>query len=138
MRRPRGQTDRPTARSPRYVKSPTATRPLYRFSGKGLTAFFEFFKIWHAACVLSLAHNRVVSGYEIGGQIQNRPIAFLEKELVMLHWALVFLLIALVAGVFGFSSLYVAAAGIAKILFFIFIVLFLVSLISGGISRRGI
>lgn len=56
----------------------------------------------------------------------------------MLHWALVFLLIALVAGVFGFSSLYVAAAGIAKILFFVFIVLFLVSLISGGISRRGV
>ena len=79
-----------------------------------------------------------MSGFEIDGQIRNRPIAILEKELIMLHWALVFLLIALVAGVFGFSSLYVAAAGIAKILFFVFIVLFLVSLISGGISRRGV
>jgi uncharacterized membrane protein YtjA (UPF0391 family) len=55
----------------------------------------------------------------------------------MLHWALVFLLVALVAGLFGFTGIYVAAAGIAKILFFIFIVLFLVSLLSGGISRRG-
>jgi uncharacterized membrane protein YtjA (UPF0391 family) len=55
----------------------------------------------------------------------------------MLHYALVFLLVALVAGLFGFTGIYVAAAGIAKILFFVFIVLFLVSLLSGGISRRG-
>jgi uncharacterized membrane protein YtjA (UPF0391 family) len=56
----------------------------------------------------------------------------------MLHWALVFLLIALVAGVFGFTSVYVAAAGIAKVLFFVFLVLFIISLISGGVSRRGV
>jgi uncharacterized membrane protein YtjA (UPF0391 family) len=56
----------------------------------------------------------------------------------MLHWALVFLLIALVAGVFGFTGVYVAAAGIAKVLFFVFLVLFIVSLITGGVSRRGV
>jgi uncharacterized membrane protein YtjA (UPF0391 family) len=55
----------------------------------------------------------------------------------MLYWTLVFLVIALVAGALGFTSVYVAAAGIAKILFFIFLVLFLVSLISGGM-RRGV
>lgn len=54
----------------------------------------------------------------------------------MLYWALVFLIVALVAGVFGFGGVYVAAAGIAKVLFFLFIVLFIVSLIAGGFGRR--
>jgi uncharacterized membrane protein YtjA (UPF0391 family) len=49
----------------------------------------------------------------------------------MLYYAVVFLVIALVAAIFGFTGIYVAAAGIAKILFFLFIVLFLVSLLFG-------
>lgn len=49
----------------------------------------------------------------------------------MLYYALVFLVIALVAAIFGFTGVYVAAAGIAKILFFLFLVLFLVSLLFG-------
>jgi uncharacterized membrane protein YtjA (UPF0391 family) len=55
----------------------------------------------------------------------------------MLYWALVFLIVALIAGVLGFGGVYVAAAGIiAKILFFVFLVLFILSLIFGGVSRR--
>ncbi|HZZ71219.1 MAG TPA: DUF1328 domain-containing protein [Pirellulales bacterium] len=53
----------------------------------------------------------------------------------MLHWAAVFLIIALVAGAFGFGGIMAGAAGIAKILFFIFIVLFLVSLLGHGWGR---
>ena len=53
----------------------------------------------------------------------------------MLYWAFVFLVIALVAGLLGFTGIYVAAAGIAKVLFFVFIVLFLVSLLAGGFRR---
>jgi uncharacterized membrane protein YtjA (UPF0391 family) len=49
----------------------------------------------------------------------------------MLHYAVVFLLIAIVAAIFGFTGVYVAAAGIAKILFFVFLVLFVVSLFTG-------
>jgi uncharacterized membrane protein YtjA (UPF0391 family) len=49
----------------------------------------------------------------------------------MLYYALVFLIIALVAALFGFTGVYVAAAGIAKILFFLFLVLFVVSLLFG-------
>lgn len=51
----------------------------------------------------------------------------------MLYWTLVFLVVALVCGLFGFGGLAVASAGIAKILFGIFIVLFLVSLIFGAL-----
>jgi uncharacterized membrane protein YtjA (UPF0391 family) len=49
----------------------------------------------------------------------------------MLRLALFFLIVSLIAALFGFSGIAVAAAGIAKILFFIFIVLFLVLLIAG-------
>ena len=47
----------------------------------------------------------------------------------MLYYALVFLVIALVAGLLGFGVVAFAAAGIAKVLFFVFLVLFLVSLV---------
>ena len=54
----------------------------------------------------------------------------------MLYWTLVFLLIAIVAGLFGFGAIAGAASSIAQILFFIFLVLFIVSLIM-GLARRG-
>ncbi len=49
----------------------------------------------------------------------------------MLTWAIIFLVVALIAAVFGFSGVASASAGIAKVLFFIFVVLFLVSLLFG-------
>ena len=54
----------------------------------------------------------------------------------MLSWAVVFLIIALVAAVFGFGGIAVASAGIAKLLFFIFLVLFVISLIFGWRGKR--
>lgn len=47
----------------------------------------------------------------------------------MLTWALVFLIVALIAGVLGFTSIAGASIAIAKLLFFIFLVLFVASLI---------
>jgi uncharacterized membrane protein YtjA (UPF0391 family) len=52
----------------------------------------------------------------------------------MLRWALVFLIVALVAGLFGFWALEGLAMWIAKVLFVLFLILFLVSLVMG---RRG-
>jgi uncharacterized membrane protein YtjA (UPF0391 family) len=49
----------------------------------------------------------------------------------MLHYAWIFLVIAIIAAVFGFGGVAGAAAGIAKILFFIFLVLFVVGLLMG-------
>jgi uncharacterized membrane protein YtjA (UPF0391 family) len=56
----------------------------------------------------------------------------------MLYWALVFLVVALISGVLGFTGVAVAAAGIAKLLLVIFLVLFLISLMAhlGRGSRR--
>ena len=47
----------------------------------------------------------------------------------MLYYALLFLVVALIAGFLGFGGIAFAAAGIAKILFFVFLVVFIVTLI---------
>jgi uncharacterized membrane protein YtjA (UPF0391 family) len=53
----------------------------------------------------------------------------------MLYYSLVFLVIALIAALLGFGLIASTAAGIAKILFFLFLILFLVSLIMGSVRR---
>lgn len=50
----------------------------------------------------------------------------------MLSWALLFLVFAMIAGVLGFALLAETAAWIAKVLFVLFLVLFLVGLLRGG------
>jgi len=49
----------------------------------------------------------------------------------MLRWALVFLVMALIAAALGFGGIAGTFAFFAKILFFVFLVLFVVSLIAG-------
>ena len=55
----------------------------------------------------------------------------------MLGWALTFLVVALIAGVLGFTSIAGAAMGVAKILFFVFLVLFVVPLVMHLVRGRG-
>ena len=64
-----------------------------------------------------------------GGAMQ-----WIERITPMLHYALLFLVVALIAGVLGFGFVAGTAAYIAKVLFIVFLVLFLISLIGG---RRG-
>jgi len=78
---------------------------------------------------LSVAKNRVY------GRKAEMPILFRRKGGFMLRWAIVFFIVALVAAVFGFQGIATAAVGIARILFFLFLVLFLLSLV-GGLVRR--
>jgi uncharacterized membrane protein YtjA (UPF0391 family) len=63
-------------------------------------------------------------------QIQNR-------RHFMLSWALTFFVVALVAALFGFTGIAAGAAAIAKVLFFLFVILFLVSLVL-GMARRSV
>ena len=49
----------------------------------------------------------------------------------MLRWALMFFIVAIVAAVFGFGGIAAAATDIARILFFVFLLLFLVALATG-------
>lgn len=56
----------------------------------------------------------------------------------MLGWALTFLVVALIAGVLGFTSVAGAAMGIAKILFWVFLILFAVSVVMHLLRGRGV
>jgi uncharacterized membrane protein YtjA (UPF0391 family) len=56
----------------------------------------------------------------------------------MLGWALTFLVIALIAALLGFGGVAGTAVGIAKIIFFVAIVLFLISAVAGALRGRGI
>jgi len=54
----------------------------------------------------------------------------------MLRWSLLFLVVAIIAGLFGFGLIYEASIMAFKVLFFVFLVLFVVSLIAGSRSPR--
>lgn len=54
----------------------------------------------------------------------------------MLKWALVFLLVAILSGILGFGNISGASFEIAKVLFYIFIVIFLFLLIIGLVKNK--
>jgi uncharacterized membrane protein YtjA (UPF0391 family) len=55
----------------------------------------------------------------------------------MLSWALTFLVIAIIAAILGFGGIAGTAVGIAQVLFYIFIAIFVISLIFGLVRGRG-
>ena len=56
-----------------------------------------------------------------------RALFAVKATATMLNWALIFLIVALIAGILDFAGLAVAAAGLAKFIFFLFLILFLLS-----------
>jgi uncharacterized membrane protein YtjA (UPF0391 family) len=56
----------------------------------------------------------------------------------MLRWAFLFLIIGIVAAVLGFTQIAGASFAIAKLLFFVFIAIFLILLVAGLTIARGI
>lgn len=54
----------------------------------------------------------------------------------MLRWALIFFLISIFAGVFGFRRTSAAFSGVARVLFFIFLAVFLVFLTLSVLSGK--
>jgi uncharacterized membrane protein YtjA (UPF0391 family) len=50
----------------------------------------------------------------------------------MLKWTAIFFLIAIVAAIFGFTGIAEGAASIAKVIFFIFLALVIISAIMGA------
>ena len=59
------------------------------------------------------------------------PCLFAEES-NMLRWTLLFLVVAIIAAVFGFGGIAADAAWIARVLFVVFLILFLISLVFGG------
>ena len=69
-----------------------------------------------------------------GGALARVP----DVEGGMLGWALTFLVIALAAALLGFGGVAGTAVGIAKIIFFVAIALFLISAMAGAVRGRRI
>jgi uncharacterized membrane protein YtjA (UPF0391 family) len=61
-----------------------------------------------------------------------------EGVSVMLKWALIFLVIGLICGALGFGGLEGAFVGIAKILFFLAILLFVIFLVMALVAGRAV
>lgn len=60
------------------------------------------------------------------------------RGIIMLSWAITFFVLALIAAVLGFGGLAASMAGIAKILFFVFLALFAISMISRALQGRSV
>jgi uncharacterized membrane protein YtjA (UPF0391 family) len=54
----------------------------------------------------------------------------------LLKWALIMLVVSLLAALFGFTDLAAASADVARVLFYIFLVIFLVLLVMGLMGAR--
>lgn len=54
----------------------------------------------------------------------------------MLYWAVVFFVVAIIAAVFGFGDIAEGATSIAKILFVVFLILFVLSLVANVVRGR--
>ena len=55
----------------------------------------------------------------------------LKWRLAMIKWAIIFAIISLVAGIFGFTGIAADSAAIAKILFFVALAIFVILLVIG-------
>jgi len=53
----------------------------------------------------------------------------------MLRWAVIFFLVAIVAGVLGFGGIAAGASEIVRVLFYVFVVVFLITLVMGAMRR---
>lgn len=75
--------------------------------------------------------------------VSSRLNGFQERESVMnfgslLHWAVVFLVVALIAGVLGFGGVAGTSMEAAKIVFWVAIVIAVLSFVFNGVRGRGL
>jgi uncharacterized membrane protein YtjA (UPF0391 family) len=92
------------------------------------------------------------SEYHQAGARRTRKMAYLEgtnsvpagyrieriQAMSLLKWALIMLVVSLVAALFGFTDLAAASADVARVLFYIFLVIFLVLLVLGVMGARAV
>jgi uncharacterized membrane protein YtjA (UPF0391 family) len=97
-------------------------------SGQGITAR----PAWFLSSSPIAAHSlRCVRPGAATYQVPLSSRLSYEKEKIMLGWAITFLIIALIAAIMGFGVVAGTAAAVAKVIFAVFIILFLISLATG-------
>ena len=85
---------------------------------------------------LLAAYSGVVATVVVAKRQPSGNAGSLQEFNNMLHYAVVFLVIALISAVLGFGGIAAGAAGIAKILFGVFLVMAIVSFLFGLTRRR--
>jgi uncharacterized membrane protein YtjA (UPF0391 family) len=65
----------------------------------------------------------------------SKSLPIVRKEATMLHYAVVFFVIALIAALFGFTGIAVGAASIAKILFMVFLLFAVVTFVLSVVRK---
>src|SRR4051794_2365592 len=73
------------------------------------------------------------AGIGTGWLVESYPATFNagDRAMTILKWALIFLVVSIIAGLLGFTGISAASADIARVLFYVFVVIFLVLLILG-------
>jgi uncharacterized membrane protein YtjA (UPF0391 family) len=100
------------------------------------SGFFGFPHAWRAGNLCS--HSRLIQRMSVSalGSVSwaehfGRDAGMKGSEVVMLSWVVTFLVIALIAGILGFGGVAGASIEIAKAIFFIAVILFIVSAVVG-------
>jgi uncharacterized membrane protein YtjA (UPF0391 family) len=88
--------------------------------------------MWHGECN---DYNDTLQGTASGGSPWSKTRCSIIGRLIMLHYAVVFFVIALIAAVFGFTGIAAGAAEIAKVLFFLFLIIAVVTFVISLMRR---
>jgi uncharacterized membrane protein YtjA (UPF0391 family) len=70
-----------------------------------------------------------------GSPSQNAFVITAWRRIIMLYYAAVFFVIAIIAAIFGFGGIAAGAVEIAKLLFFVFLIVSVVALVIGLLKR---
>src|SRR5438067_1242259 len=90
---------------------------------------------WHGLCSRLTPATALGGRYRSDGGATVRQVNKHERSLIMLRLAIVFLVIAIIAAVLGATHAAFISEQIAWVLFVIFVILFIVSLLFGGLRR---
>jgi len=90
---------------------------------------FCYFIYWHIFFINTTELHIWISTY------QNIFSLTTQITFIMLRWSVTFLVIAIVAAIFGFGGIAAGAAGFAKILFVLALIVFVITLVAGRGGR---
>ena len=79
----------------------------------------------------AVAQESFARAIDVSNDVDLNATCLRWKSMSLLKWALIFLVISLVAALFGFTGISAASADIARVLFYIFVIIFLVLLVLG-------
>jgi len=106
---------------------------------RSLKITFIFYGLTWACRRAALAGQELFTGASVFHRTIRQPLPYAKinsKRIDMLGWALTFLIVAVIAAIFGFGGIAGVAVEAAKIIFFVAIVLFAISAVVGLMRGR--